>query len=237
MVPMDTLSQGRRISPLFVLVAALFVTFLITSNIVAVKLVLIGGEVLVAAVVIFPLSYIIGDVLTEVYGYRRARAVIWLGFLCNLLAVGGFWVAGLLPPAPFWKENQAAYQTILGNTPRVLVASFTGYLAGEFANSMTLSRMKLATKGRWLWTRTVGSTILGEGLDTSVFITMAYAGVVPDLWRLIWVQWLAKVTYEVLATPLTYAVVARLKRYEGVDTFDRGVSLNPLAVFDRRGGE
>ncbi|MBI2872417.1 MAG: queuosine precursor transporter [Chloroflexi bacterium] len=232
---MDTLFQERRTSPLFVLVTALFITFLLTSNIIAVKLALIAGQVLFAAIIIFPISYIIGDVLTEVYGYRRARAVIWLGFLCNLLMVVAIWLGGLLPPAPFWQEKQAAYQTILGYTPRLLVASFAAYLVGEFANSIVLSRMKLATKGQWLWTRTIGSTIIGQGLDSAVFTTIAVAGQVPDLWHLVWVQWLAKVAYEVLATPLTYAVVTWLKRREGVDTFDRGISLNPLAVFDRRG--
>jgi len=211
-----------------------FVTALITANIIAVKLVLIGGKVLPAAIVIFPLSYLIGDVLTEVYGYRRARAVIWLGFLCNLLAVAAIWVGGLLPAAPFWKDNDVAYQTILGYAPRLLVASFTAYLVGEFANSIVLARLKIATKGRWLWTRTVGSTVVGQALDSAVFITIAFAGQVPDLWALMWVQWLAKVLYEVAATPLTYAVVTWLKRRDGVDAYDGGVSLNPFALFAKR---
>ena len=110
------------------------------------------------------------------YGFRRARAVIWLGFLCNLLVVGAIWIGGLLPAAPFWAENQAAYDTILGYAPRLLVASFAAYLVGEFANAMTLSRLKIATKGRWLWMRTIGSTIVGQGLDSAVFITIAFAG-------------------------------------------------------------
>ena len=156
--------------------------------------------------------------LTEVYGFRRARAVIWLGFLCNLLAVGAFWVGGLLPAAGFWQENEAAYETILGQTPRILAASLAAYLVGELANSMVLARMKQATKGRWV----------GQGLDSAVFITIAFAGDVPDLWRLVWVQWLAKVAYEVLATPLTYAVVGELKRRERTDAYDWGISLNPL---------
>ena len=219
------------LTPLFVVLATLFVSFLIAANIIAVKLVVIGGEVLPAAIIIFPLSYIIGDVLTEVYGFRRARQVIWLGFLCNLLVVGAMWVGGLLPAAGFWKENQTAYQTILGYTPRLLAASFAGYLIGELANSMALSRMKLATQGRWLWTRTIGSTIIGQGLDSALFISIAFAGQVPDLWRLMWVQWLAKVIYEVAATPLTYAVVTFLKRKEGIDHYDYETSFNPLAIF------
>ena len=214
-------------------IAAVFVTALVVSNIIAVRLVLITGKVLPAAIVIFPVSYLIGDVLTEVYGYRRARAVIWLGFLCNLLAVGAIWVGGLLPAAPFWKENDAAYQTILGYAPRLLLASFTAYLVGEFANSMVLARLKLATKGRWLWTRTIGSTVVGQALDSAVFITIAFAGQAPDLWGLMWVQWLAKVVWETAATPLTYAAVTWLKRRDGVDAYDRGVSLNPLGLFGR----
>ncbi|MBM3925267.1 MAG: queuosine precursor transporter [SAR202 cluster bacterium] len=228
--------HSHPITPLFVLVAALFVTTLITANIIAVKLIVIADEVLPAAIVIFPVSYILGDVLTEVFGFRRARAVIWLGFLCNLLAVGGMWVGGLLPAAGFWQENEAAYDTILGYTPRLLAASFTAYLIGEFANSIILSRMKVATKGRWLWMRTIGSTIVGQGLDSAIFITIAFAGEVPDLWRLVWIQWLAKVIYEVAATPLTYLVVTYLKRWERVDVYDRGVSLNPLPAFDQKLG-
>ena len=223
-------STNESLSPRFVIISALFITALVSANIVAVKLVVITGEVLPAAIVIFPISYIMGDVLTEVYGFRRARAVIWLGFLCNLLVVGTIWVGGLLPAASFWKENEAAYDTILGYTPRLLVASFTAYLVGEFANSMALSRMKVATRGRWLWTRTIGSTIMGQGLDSAMFITIAFAGEVPDLWRLVWVQWLAKVSYEILATPLTYVVVTYLKRAEGVDTYDQRVSLSPISL-------
>jgi uncharacterized integral membrane protein (TIGR00697 family) len=228
--------QPQPITPLFVLVTALFITTLITANIIAVKLVVIAGEVLPAAIIIFPISYILGDVLTEVFGFRRARAVIWLGFLCNLLAVGGIWVGGLLPAAGFWQENEAAYDTILGYTPRILAASFAAYLVGEFANSMILSRMKVATQGRFLWMRTIGSTIVGQGLDSAIFITIAFAGQVPDLWRLVWIQWLAKVIYEVAATPFTYLVVTYIKRWERVDVYDRGVSLNPLPALEPKLG-
>ncbi|MBI4200687.1 MAG: queuosine precursor transporter [Chloroflexi bacterium] len=219
-----------RVTGLFVLFAALFVTLLITSNIIAVKLVVVGGRVLPAAIVLFPMTYILGDVLTEVYGFRFARRVIWLGFLCNTIAVVGFWVGGLLPPAPFWQEKQAAYQTILGYTPRLLVASFAGYLMGEFANSIVLSRLKVATQGRWLWTRTIGSTIVGEGVDSAAFIAIAFAGTMPggDLMELVLTQWIVKVLYETAATPLTYAVVTYVKRREGIDAYDRRVSLNPF---------
>jgi uncharacterized integral membrane protein (TIGR00697 family) len=219
-------------SPWFTAIVALFVTTLVVSNVIAVKLFEVGGLVLPAGVVIFPLSYIVGDVLTEVYGYARARRVIWLGFACNLLAVVAIWVAIVLPPAGFWAPNQAAYETVLGFTPRLLAASFAAYLVGEFANAAVLARMKVVTHGRYLWTRTIGSTLVGEGLDSAVFITLAFAGVMPPaaLLPTIATQWLAKTGYEVLATPLTYAVVNWLKRVERVDVYDRTTPLNPFLV-------
>jgi hypothetical protein len=221
-----------RFSGLLVIVVALFVTVLVTANIIAVKLVRVGGLILPAGVIVFPLSYILGDVLTEVYGYRVARAVIWLGFLCNALVVLFIWLGGLLPPAPGW-EAQAAYQRILGYTPRLLVASFLGYLVGEFSNSFVLARMKILTRGRWLFTRTIGSTLVGQGLDSLVFISVAFGGTVPGgvLAGIIVTQWLAKTAYEVVATPITYGVVGFLKRKEGLDVYDYKTSFNPLAVF------
>ncbi|HZU06007.1 MAG TPA: queuosine precursor transporter [Chloroflexota bacterium] len=221
-----------QVTAWFVVVTALFVTTLLTANIIAVKLVDLAGIVVPAAIVIFPLSYIFGDVLTEVYGYRQARRVIWLGFLCNLVMVVAVWVGQVLPPAMFW-EGQAAYEQILGFTPRLLVASFTAYLVGEFANSYVLARLKIATRGRWLWTRTIGSTLVGEGLDSLVFITLAFAGVIPTVEGLlstVVTQWLLKTAYEVVATPLTYAVVTFLKRVEGLDVYDYDTNFNPLLV-------
>jgi len=215
----------------FVVVVALFITTLITANITAVKLVGLFGLVLPAAVVVFPISYICGDVLTEVYGYRVARRVIWLGFLCNLLAVVAIYLGGILPAAPFW-EGQVAYETILGYTPRLLAASFLAYLVGEFANAIVLAKMKVTTNGRWLWSRTIGSTIIGQGLDSLVFIVLAFVGTIPASAMLaaIMTQWLVKSLYEVLATPLTYVVVNRLKRSEGLDVYDRDTSFNPLLI-------
>ena len=192
------------------------------------------GLVLPAAIIIFPISYIIGDVLTEVYGYGQARRVIWLGFACNLLVVTAFWIGKILPSAAFWK-GQEAYAQILGYAPRLLVASFLAYLVGEFSNSFVLAKMKLATKGKWLWTRTIGSTLVGEGLDSLVFISLAFYGVMPirTLAMTIVTQWLVKCGYEGLATPATYLAVGFLKRREGLDVYDYDTRFNPFAVAGR----
>ncbi len=215
----------------FVFVVAIFITCLITANVVAVKLVEIFGFVLPAGTIIFPVSYIFGDVLTEVYGYRRARRVIWLGFLCNFIVVVTIWIGQMLPPASFW-DGQRAYERILGYTPRLLAASFLAYLVGEFANSFILAKMKIATGGRWLWTRTIGSTLVGEGLDSLVFMTLAFVGTIPTgaLLSGISTQWLVKSAYEAVVTPLTYLVVNFLKRKEGLDVFDYGTKFNPLLL-------
>ncbi|MFH0844189.1 MAG: queuosine precursor transporter [Pseudomonadota bacterium] len=213
----------------FVFIVALFITSLITANITAVKLVNLFGFILPAAILIFPLSYIVGDVLTEVYGYGQARRVIWLGFFCNLITVMAIWLGQILPSASFW-DAQAAYERILGYAPRLLIASFLAYLVGEFANSFILAKMKIATKGRWLWSRTIASTLVGQGLDSLVFITVAFAGVIPlsALFAAVVTQWLAKSCYEAAVTPLTYLVVHFLKRKEGVDVYDHDTRFNPL---------
>lgn len=224
------LTQSRY-SVWFVVVTAIFITSLITANITAVKLIGVFGLVLPAAIVVFPISYIVGDVLTEVYGYRQARRVIWLGFLCNALAVVAIVAGQALPPADFW-EGQAAYERILGFTPRLLGASFAAYLVGEFSNAFVLAKLKIATQGRWLWTRTIGSTLVGQGLDSLVFITAAFAGTIPGagLLSAVVTQWLAKSLYEAAATPLTYWVVNALKRREGLDVYDTETRFNPLVL-------
>jgi len=229
------------ISQRFFIVAALFITCLITANIIAVKLIVLGvgpwklGSLelpasLPAAIVIFPLSYIFGDILTEVYGYRQARRVIWLGFFCNLIAVAAFWVAGQIPALD--ADVQTAYDRILGYTPRILAASFAAYLVGEFANSFILAKMKVKTRGRFLWTRTIGSTVVGQGLDAAVFIAIAFGGTLPAavIGSIIITHWLVKTLYEVVATPFTYAVVNYLKKKEGIDTYDYDTDFNPLLV-------
>lgn len=217
----------------FAAITGLFVACLITANIIAVKLIHVFGLLLPAAVIIFPLSYLLADVLTEVYGYRQARKVIWLGFACNLLAVIAIWISLLLPVAGFW-DGQAAFEQTLGATPRILAASFLAYLVGEFANAYVLARMKIVTRGRWLWTRTIGSTLVGQGLDSVVFILLAFAGTIPAaaLATAVVTQWLVKSAYEALATPVTYAVVAYLKRAEGIDVYDTETRFNPLLLSD-----
>ena len=224
-------SMREGYSQWFVIVVAVFVTCLITANVTAVKLVSIFGLILPAGVIVFPISYIVGDVLTEVYGFQSARRVIWLGFFCNLSAVLAIWLAGIMPAAPFWKA-QEAYDTILGYTPRLLTASFLAYLVGEFANSIVLAKMKVATNGRWLWSRTIGSTLVGQGLDSLAFVFVAFIGTIPlrGLIAAIVAQWLFKSIYEAAATPFTYLVVNALKRREGIDVYDRDTDFNPLPI-------
>ena len=215
----------------FITCTALFVTCLLAANTIAAKLVVVGGLTLTAGIVIFPISYVLGDVLTEVWGYAATRRVIWLGFACNALMVLAIWLGGELPPAPFWR-GQGAYEEILGHTPRILAASFVAYLVGEFANAFVLAKLKIATQGRWLWTRTIGSTVVGQALDSVVFVTLAFAGAVPAgaLAGIVGAQWMVKVVYEALATPLTYAAVAWLKTREQMDTFDYGTDFNPARL-------
>lgn len=212
----------------FLVLAAFFVTALVVSNIIAVKLAQVSGRVFPAGLVVFPLSYLLADVLTEVYGFRAVRAVIWLGFACNLFAVGAIQAAIALPALD--PEQQVAYREILGLTWRIFLASLAAYVVGEFANAIVLAKMKLATRGRFLWTRTIGSTIVGQGLDSLVFVTVAFAGSGAGLANAIVTTWAIKVAYETAATPLTYLIVNHLKRAERMDVFDHETDFNPLAV-------
>jgi queuosine precursor transporter len=221
-----------KISYRLAIITAVFVTCLITANIIAVKVISLGPFTLPAAIFVFPISYIFGDVLTEVYGYRAARRVIWLGFICNLIFVFFAWIGQISPPASFWGD-QSAYVSILGLAPRILAASFCGYLVGEFVNSYVLSRMKIFTKGRWLWSRTIGSTIFGEGFDTAIFITLAYIGTGATVPTMILTHWIAKVLIETIFTPATYAIVNWLKHKEGIDTYDYHTKYNPFTISER----
>ena len=224
----------------FPAITGIFVTSLVISNIIAVKLAIIGPFVLPAAIIIFPISYIFGDILTGVYGYSRARQVIWIGFACNVFAVAAIWVAGRIPAASFWtvagfesaETSQLAFDAILGFTPRLLGASFSAYLLGEFINSFVLARLKVATQGHHLWVRTIASTLIGQLADSGVFIFLAFVGIVPGpvLGELIITQWLFKSAYEAIATPITYLIVNYLKRTEAVDFFDSETNFNPVAL-------
>lgn len=211
--------------------AGVFIACLLTANVVSTKLVSVGGLILPAGVIVFPLSYVMGDVLTEVYGYAAVRRIIWLGFACNFLMVAVIWLAGQLPPAPFWK-GQAAYSEVFAQTPRILAASFLAFLGGSFANIYVLAKLKIATQGRWLWTRTVGSTVVGQGLDSLLFVVLAFAALVPPavLGGIILSQWLVKVAYEAGVTPITYLIVGWLKAREGIDVYDHETDFNPLRL-------
>ena len=211
-------------------IGIVFVTCLLLSNLVAGKMWAVTEDItLPAAVILFPVTYIIGDVFTEVYGFRNARNIIWLGFACSFFAVLIYLLTIALPHPGYW-ENQDAYSVVLGTTPRVAIASFAGYLFGEFSNSIVLSKMKVATKGKKLWLRTILSTVVGEGFDSVIFITISFWGTMENsvVLKMIMYQYLFKVAYEVLFTPVTYAVVKWVKKKEGVDTFDYNVKYNPI---------
>jgi len=207
-----------------------FVVVLVVSNLIGPKICQIGPLLVSGAQLLFPVTYICGDVFTEVYGYSASRRAIWMGFFAmGLLAVMGQ-IAVALPPAPGW-HNQQAFATVFGLVPRFAIASLVAYWAGEFTNSYTLARLKLVTEGRYLWTRTIGSTISGQLVDTVVVILIAFWGVEsgPKILVMIASSYGFKVAYETIATPLTYVVVGYLKRREGVDTFDRGTNFSPFA--------
>ena len=220
-------------------VMAAFVTILICSNligpakIVQVEVPLAGALVFGAGVLFFPISYVFGDILTEVYGYARARRVIWAGFAGLAFASFMAWVVVKLPPAPFW-ENQAAYETAFGITWRIAGASMIAYFCGEFANSFLMAKMKLLTAGKWLWTRTIGSTLVGEAVDSALFYPLAFygAGIIPDdkLPLIMLAQFVGKVAVEVAFTPLTYLIVGFLKRAETEDYYDRDTRFTPFTL-------
>ena len=219
----------------FDLVMAAFVTVLLLSNVIGaakiaqVGLPLIGDWPFGAGILFFPLGYVIGDVLTEVYGFAHARRCIWAGFVALLFMAFMAAVVVALPPAPGW-EGQAAYEAVFGQVPRIVFASIAAFWAGEFANSWVLARMKLLTAGRMLWTRTIGSTAVGQAVDSLIFYPLAFLGVWPtgQVIQVLVTNYLLKVLWEVLLTPATYAVVGWLKRREGVEVFDAGTDFTPF---------
>lgn len=210
-------------------ITALFVTVLLISNVASTKIVAFGPLTFDGGTILFPLSYIFGDILTEVYGYARSRKVIWIGFIAALLMSITFIVVGALPPAADW-QNQDAYNKILGLTPRIVMASLIAYFAGEFSNSFTLAKLKVLTNGNWLWTRTIGSTLIGQVVDTALFILIAFVCVVPGslIWTLIVSNYLFKCGVEILFTPVTYWITGWLKQQEHEDYYDRETNFNPF---------
>ncbi|MCU1224456.1 MAG: hypothetical protein JWQ42_2549 [Edaphobacter sp.] len=207
-----------------------FVVILLVSNLVAQKVCLIGPFAVSGAVLLFPITYIFGDVFTEVYGFAASRRAIWLGFFGTVLLYLMGTITIALPAAPGW-QNQQAFAVVFGFIPRILAASLVAFWAGEFANSYTMARLKLITDGRKLWTRTIGSTVVGQAVDTVLVITLTFIGTVPvrTLANMIVTGYALKVGYEVLATPLTYLVINRLKKVEHADAFDRHESFNPFS--------
>ncbi|MFA5155528.1 MAG: queuosine precursor transporter [Patescibacteria group bacterium] len=212
------------------IISALFVAVLLISNVASAKIIDLRWFTFDGGTLLFPLSYIFGDILTEVYGYRQSRQTIWLGFFSALLMSAVFLAVGVLPPAAGW-NNQAAYDAILGLTPRLVAASLIAYFCGEFLNSFVLAKLKILTKGRWLWVRTIGSTMVGELADTLLFVTIAFAGLFPAdlLLALIISNYLFKTGLEIILTPLTYRAVAFLKKREQADFYDYGTDFNPFS--------
>ncbi len=216
------------------LITAAFVAVLLISNVSSTKILVLGPFTFDGGTLLFPLAYIFGDVLTEVYGYARSRRVIWTGFGLLTLAAITFALVDAAPAAADW-PLQESFHAILGQTSRIVLGSLLAYSAGEFTNSVVLAKLKVATAGRWLWVRTIGSTLLGEGVDTSIFLLVAFAGVLsPDLlWTVFVSNYIFKVGVEVLFTPVTYAVVGFLKRAEGEDFYDRATNFNPFVLARR----
>ncbi len=211
------------------IILGLFVAVLLISNVASTKILQLGVFTFDGGTLLFPLSYVLCNILTEVYGYRKARKVIWTGFFSAALMAVTLIGVGALQPAEGW-EHQEAYEKILGLTPRIVFASLTAYFVGEFVNSFTLAKLKIFTGGRFLWMRTVGSTILGQGLDTAIFISIAFAGVLqlPLLVSVFFSNYIFKILFEIAATPVIYNVVGFLKRSEQVDVYDIDTDFNPF---------
>jgi uncharacterized integral membrane protein (TIGR00697 family) len=221
----------RTVSVLFMLAGILFAICLLISNILATKIILIGSWAAPAGVLIFPVAYIINDVIVEVWGFRKARLIIWSGFAVNIMAVLFFSLAIVIPAAPFW-HNQEAFNTILGSTPRIIAASLMAYLTGSFLNAIVMSRVKVLMKGKNFSVRAILSTLVGETADSMIFILVAFAGNLPfkALIIMIFTQALIKTVYEILVLPLTIVVVRWVKKVEGSDIYDNAISYNPFLI-------
>ena len=220
----------KTVSVLFMFAGILFAICLLISNILATKIILLGPWAAPAGVLIFPIAYIINDVIVEVWGYQKARLIIWFGFAVNILAVFFFTLAIIAPAAPFW-QNQKAFSTILGSTPRIIAASLLAYLIGSFLNAFVMSKVKVLMKGKVFSVRAILSTLIGEAADSMIFITIAFAGNLPInlLIGMIFTQACIKTVYEIVILPFTILIVKWIKKVEGIDTYDESVSYNPFS--------
>ena len=220
-----------RVYRYYDLIMASFVAVLLISNVASTKILVLGPFTFDGGTILFPISYIFGDILTEVYGYARSRRVIWVGFAANLLMALVFALVGALPPAEGW-EHQQAYEAILGITPRIVAASLVAYFAGSFSNSWVMAKRKVLTSGRWLWTRTIASTLVGQGIDTALFVVLAFYGILPTalLTSIVISNYVFKCALEATVTPITYQVVNGLKRAENEDYYDIETDMTPFSV-------
>ena len=223
--------MNRTVSLPFLVMGVVFCVCLICSNLLEVKMVSLGGITATAGLIVFPISYIINDCIAEVWGYRKARLIIWLGFLMNLLAVLFIQLAIVLPSAPFW-EGQSAFEATFSSTPRILLASFIAFLAGSFLNAYVMSKMKISSNGKHFSLRAIASTVVGESADSLLFFPIAFGGVVPvhELIILIVTQACLKTAYEIIILPVTVRVVRLVKRIDGSDVYDRQVSYNIFKI-------
>jgi len=223
--------ENRKSFRYFDILLGIFVAILLISNVASTKILTLWKFTFDGGTILFPLSYIFGDVLTEVYGYQRSRRVIWTGFFGAALMSLVLYVVQILPAAADW-PNQEAYEVLIGFVPRIVLGSLVAYFAGEFSNSYILSRLKIKTKGKLLWVRTIGSTLVGEGIDTLIFCLIAFYGLVPNslLISIIISNYIFKCGVEILFTPVTYVFVGFLKKKENEDHYDRGISYNPFTL-------
>ncbi len=227
----DTILDNRKYKYID-MITGFFVAVLLISNIASTKIIDIWKFTFDGGTILFPLSYIFGDILTEVYGYKQSRKIIWIGFASAFLMALTLGLIGLVQPAQGW-EFQDAYMAILGQTPRIVAASLIAYFAGEFSNSYILAKMKIFTRGRWLAARTIGSTVAGQGIDTVIFVCVAFLGIYPNSLLLVIIisNYVFKVLMETVLTPVTYKIIKSLKKAEGVDYYDRSTDFNPFKVF------
>ncbi len=223
----------QKVSIAFFLAGVIFTSCLLISNLISSKIISIGHWYVPAGVIIFPISYIINDVVAEVWGYRKARLIIWTGFMMNLVAVLFYTLSVQWPGAPFW-QNQEAFANVLSSTPRIAIASLLAYLVGSFINAYVMSSVKIISKGENFSFRAILSTIIGEGADSTIFISVAFAGIIPltQLPMMIVTQAIIKTLFEIVLLPVTIFVVNKIKRIDNIDTFDVGISYNPFKIND-----